>query len=100
MVVGIVSFRDGKDLAVTLEGVTNGHFADTDHCIYFLHFINIVSGSLSGAMGREIRVTEVDLTDEGAAVLRILHRDSRSHDLEDEIVFSDFDFYMKDSRCP
>ena len=94
------SFRDGRDLGLIIEGVTNGFIADTDHCVFFLHFIDIKSGSLDRAVGREIHVAEVDLGDVGSAVLRLLHRDSECNYLEDELAFADFDFYMRDSRAP
>ena len=92
-----VDFRGGNDLGVVVEGVTNGFIADTDHCVFFLHFIGIRAGSLGRAIGRDIHVAEVDVGDEGDSVLRLLHRDSELDYLEDELVFSDFDFYMHDS---
>ena len=95
-----VEFRDGRDLGIVIEGVTNGFIADTDHCIFFLHFIGILSGSLERTLGREIHVAEVDAGDEGSSVLRLLHRDSECNYLEDELVFTEFDFYMRDSRSP
>ena len=100
LIVSVCEIKRGKDIGIVIEGFANGHVGGSDQCVFFLHFVDVYSGSLDQAIDREIHIAEVDIDDNGYSVLRLLHRDSECDYLEDELVFKDFYFYKHNSRSP
>jgi len=98
-VAAVLPLRNGKDLGILLDGFTNyDRKTGSDRCTFFLHFIGCTTETPTHLTGREWRVVELDITEDSRPILRILHYDRDRNAGEDEIVFNDFDFYLRDSR--
>ena len=94
----VVQLRGDKDVGVIIEGFANGMVGNTDRCIFFLHFIGC-SEFYVDQERPEIDVVEI--CEKGDRfMMEILSRNDELEYAESFFVFSDFDFYLFDSRSP
>ncbi|GAA5496386.1 hypothetical protein Rhal01_02569 [Rubritalea halochordaticola] len=100
MIVSAAAVHHGKDLTLVLDGVANGFIGDTDQCTFFLHCIGCDSTDYPELVQRRVDVMEVDLSDQGKAVIRILHCDKEGEHLESVIHCRDFRCYVHNARTP